>query len=356
MTNPWAGWIRAHDTDRGSLTSKDDWLAVTRSAPRPRPPVPDAVAALSPVEREDYDEARMIWNANPATIKTPQLSRAFAVIDQVMASNYRDAGSLRGSVVLDAEPALGKTTIALRYAHMFHARTIRRYGDRTRAGHQRVPVAYVSLSAGTTLKGLNQKLLRFYGHPAAERRSRASLGSLAVDCVRSCATQLIVFDDLHFVDFARRDGQAVSDHLKGLANEMPATFIYVGVQLRRRRFFDEGALPAAGSSAQTARRATRCEVAPFRTKTASAARAWSRVLASYEDHLMLERKSQGMLTGRAEELFERTQGVFGSLSNLIDRAAYLAITTGAEDITGEILDAVVVDNAAESQQRAAHAG
>lgn len=186
MTNPWAGWIRAHDTDRGSLSSKGDWLAVARSVPRPLPPAPEAVAGLSPVEREDYDEARIIWNANPATIKTPQLSRAFAVTDQVMASNYRDAGSLRGSVVLDAEPALGKTTIALRYARTFHARTIRRYGDRTRAGHQRVPVAYVSLSAGTTLKGLNQKLLRFYDHPAVERRSRAShftLSTLSVETV-----------------------------------------------------------------------------------------------------------------------------------------------------------------------------
>lgn len=353
MSNPWARWIAAHGTDRGGIATKDDWLALTHARPRPRPPEPGDLDALGGAEREDYDEARMIWNANPATIKTPQLTRAFALMDQVMASNYRDAGQLRGSVVLDAEPALGKSTIALTYARQFHNKTIRRYGQRTLEGHQRIPVAYLSLSAGTTLKGLNQKLLRFYGHPAAARQTRASLASLAVDCVRSCGTQLIVIDDLHFVDFAHRDGRAVSDHLKGLANEMAATFVYVGVGLRRRRFFDEGSLPKGGSSAQTARRATRCEISPFQLKTGSAARAWSRVLATYEDHLILAAKTPGMLNCRAEVLFERTQGYIGSLTNFIDRAAYLAIVTGVEDITDDILDEVVIDNAAESQHLAA---
>lgn len=76
-----------------------------------------------------------------------------------------------------------------------------------------------------TLKGLNQKILAFYGHPAANRASSARLGALAVDCVTACETQLVVIDDLHFVDFRHRNGQEVSNHLKGLVNEMPVTFI-----------------------------------------------------------------------------------------------------------------------------------
>ena len=71
----------------------------------------------------------MVWNANLPTVKTHQLTSAFAVIDQVMASNRRDADRLRGSVVIDAAPGLGKTTIATRYARDFHRR------------HQRLPVA-----------------------------------------------------------------------------------------------------------------------------------------------------------------------------------------------------------------------
>jgi len=78
---------------------------------------------LTEQELEDYTEARMVWNANLPTVKTHQLSSAFAVIDQVMASNRRDADRLRGSVVIDAAPGLGKTTIATRYARDFHRRT-----------------------------------------------------------------------------------------------------------------------------------------------------------------------------------------------------------------------------------------
>ena len=88
------------------------------------------VVALSVEELEDYTDARMVWNANLPTVKTHQLAEAFAVIDQVMASNRRDADRLRGSVVVDAAPGLGKTTIATRYARDFHRRVYCRHGPR----------------------------------------------------------------------------------------------------------------------------------------------------------------------------------------------------------------------------------
>lgn len=121
------------------------------------------MAQLSSEEMEDYNDARGVWNANPPTVQTAQFSRAYGVMDQVMASNRRDSDNLRGAVVIDAAPALGKTTIATRYARDFHRKTIRRLGSRTPDGHQRLPVAYVPLAAGTTLKGLNLKLAAFVG-------------------------------------------------------------------------------------------------------------------------------------------------------------------------------------------------
>lgn len=82
------------------------------------------------------------WNANLPTVKTHQLAPAFDVIDQVMPSSRRDADRLRGSVVVDAAPGLGKTTIATRYARAFHRHTMRRNPARTTSGHQRLPVAF----------------------------------------------------------------------------------------------------------------------------------------------------------------------------------------------------------------------
>lgn len=68
------------------------------------------MARLDEDSLEDYNEARLVWNANLPTVKTHQLAAAFApLIDQVMASNAdRDADRLRGSVVVDAAPRVGQ--------------------------------------------------------------------------------------------------------------------------------------------------------------------------------------------------------------------------------------------------------
>jgi len=202
-----------------------------------------------------------------------------------------------------------------------------------------------------TLKGLNQKILAFYGHPAATRATSTRLGALAVDCVTSCETQLVVIDGLHFIDFRHRNGMEVSNHLKGLANEMPVTFIYVGVRLREKRFFDEGILGPDAVYAQTSRRATRCEVAPFDITTDTGMRGWTDLLRALEGHLKLADARPGMLTDPARELHRRTQGHIASLTNLVDPACYLAITTGTETITADLLANTTTDNAASTLAR-----
>ncbi|GAB96619.1 hypothetical protein BJY21_001184 [Kineosphaera limosa] len=349
MSNPWAAWLAANPSSRFNMATKVGWDAFVNSgARRPLDVLSRAdMARLDEEELADYNEARAVWHANPSAVKTSQLASAFAVMDQVMASNRRDGDRLRGSVVIDAAPALGKTTIATRYGRDFHRACYRRYGPHTEDGHQRLPVAFIPLSAGITLKGLNQKILSFYGHPGADRASTSRLGALAVDCVASCQTQLIIIDDLHFIDFRHRNGMEVSNHLKGLANEMPVTFVYVGVRLREKRFFDEGLIGEDAAFAQTSRRATRVEVAPFTLSSDAGARAWTSLLAALETHLRLADAAPGMLTGQARQLHRRTQGHIGSLTTLLERACYLAITTGVEAITRDILAQVVLDNAAE---------
>lgn len=355
MSNPWSRWLQVNDTALFQLSRKAGWDAFVNTAPRAdfATLTVEEMARLGPEESEDYAEARAVWNANPPTVRTAQLTAAYQVIDDVMASNRRDADKLRGSVVIDAEPGLGKTTIATRYAREFHRRIYRRYGPATAAGDQRLPVAFVTLTDGITLKGVNQRLLEFYGHPAARRGSRAELTCLAVDCVASCDTRLVVIDELHFVDFAGRHGTEVSNHLKGLANELPVTFIYVGVGLREKRFFDEGLIGEQVVLAQTSRRATRCPVVPFTTATDAGARAWATLLATLEPHYKLARARPGMLTDHARLLHERTQGRIGSLTTLLDRACARAITGGAESLDARLLSCVPVDNAAEQLSHSA---
>jgi len=158
---------------------------------------------------------------------------------------------------------------------------------------------------------------------------------------------VIVIDDLHFIDFRHRHGAEVSNHLKGLANEMAATFIYVGVKLREKRFFDEGLIGEQVAYAQTSRRATRCPVAPLAINTDAGFRSWVSLLRVLESHIKLADAKPGMLVDHAKELYRRTQGRIASLTNLVDRVSYLAIASGVEAITDELIANTTIDNAAQ---------
>lgn len=353
MSNVWAAWLRRYDTDRFTLTRKQGWDRFVNAAPREEfdTLTRRQMGRLGEDERADYDEARMVWNANLPTVRTSQLEHANSVIDMVMASARRDGDKLRGSVVIDAEPGLGKTTIATRYGRAFHRAQHRRYGTETPEGHQFLPVAFVPIAAQITLKGLNQRLLRFYGHPAAETATKDRLASLLVDAVSSCQTRLIIVDDLHFVDFTNRNGTEVSNHLKWLANELPVTFVFAGVNLEQKRFFDEGLAAEEAVLAQTARRATRVPVAPFSITSNAGMVAWVALLRAFGAHLKLADGDGEMLVPLAQEIHRRTQGRIASLTNLLDRACYVAIKSGTERVTDDVLAKVRIDNAGENGAR-----
>lgn len=128
---------------------------------------------------------------------------------------------------------------------------------------------------------------------------------------------------------------------------------YVGVKLREKRFFDEGLIGEQAAYAQTSRRATRCPVAPFAIKTDSGFRSWVSLLRVMEGHLKLADATPGMLVGHAKELHRRTQGRIASLTNLLDRVSYLAITTGVETITDDLISNTTIDNAAQVSSQTA---
>ena len=346
--NQWIQWLQRNGTHPYRLGSKSGWFAYVQAPKRDlldRLDLP-ALRALDGEALEDYNECRMVWNSNIPTVRTQQLEHAFSLMDQVMASNRRDGDRLKGGVAIDSPPGLGKTTIAASYGKTFHRAQIRRFGPKTANGGQRIPVAYVSLTANTTLKALNSRIVEFYGHPALNRVTAAKLTSLAVDMVVGCETQVIIVDDLHFVDFNHRTGTEISNHLKWLANELPVTFIYTGVGLAEKSFFSEGLYGESAALAQTARRTTVCPIQPFNLTTNSGTQAWTALLQLLEGSLNLALPREGMLVDHASMIYERTQGHIASLASLVERCAHLAIATGEETISEKILSMAVTDSAA----------
>jgi hypothetical protein len=338
-----------------TLSEFEGWRTHVESVKRPRPePLSSAqMALLSARDRLVYNEQRGIWHANMGPYLTPGMAATMDDWDLVTQGNRQDGDKVRSSILLDAFPGLGKTTLAVHYASTFHRDQVEIYGKHTDAGHTRVPVAYISLTAKTTIKSLNSALCRFYGHKSWDRGSATELGVRAAICAAESHTRLIVIDDVHFLNVGRADGRDVVNHLKSLASEFQATFLFVGVEVESGGLLTEGLGPARAQAAQVARRWTVTRLRPFEIDGPAGQSTWRRLLKAIERDLVLANKQPGMLADSLDEyLFERTTGHFQSLMSLIVRGCVSAIKGEEEALTVEVLDRVRLDAAAEqSRQR-----
>jgi hypothetical protein len=337
------------------------WSAMAEAAARPRPPMLSAeqITALAPGQARRYSAARAVWHANLGPIRTPAVKALFEELEEICGSNRQDGEKVKPAAVLDALPGLGKTTAAMAFGRAFHREQIELFGPRVKTPHgswQRTPVAYLGLTSNTTMRSLNAMLCRFYGLPGANRGNADWLAHRAAQCVANCKTRLIIVDDVHFLDMNRRDGREVANHFKWLANTFPVTFCFVGVGLRARGLLDEGLTGADAAFSQTARRWNVLSLDPFEIASQAGRRVWRQLLLGIEHDLILAHARRGMVADDLSDyLFARTSGHFASLMSLISRACYRAIKTGAETLTTELLDAVRIDEAAESARADLHA-
>jgi hypothetical protein len=341
--------------------TKAGWFAMADTAARSRPPTRSAeqIAALPGIERRRYDEARALWHANLGPIHTPQLAAVFEGLDEIVGSNRQDGDKVKPAAVLDALPGLGKTTAAMAFGRAFHRDQIDLHGPLVETGDgawQRIPVVYLGLTSNTTMRSLNAMLCRFFCLPGADRGNADLLAHRAAECVAQCKNRLIIVDDVHFLDVNRRDGREVANHFKWLANTFPVTFLFVGVGLRARGLLDEGLCGSDAAFSQTARRWNVLTLQPFEVASQTGRRVWRQLLLGIERELVLAHAYRGMLAkDLAGYLFARSSGHFASLMSLISRGCYRAIRTGAEVLSVELLDAVRIDEAAETARGELHA-
>ncbi|MCO1575134.1 hypothetical protein M8C13_05095 [Crossiella sp. SN42] len=141
------------------------------------------------------------------------------------------------------------------------------------------------------------------------------------------------------LNLATRNGAEVSDQLKYFAERLPATFAYAGIDVEAQGLF------AGVRGRQIAGRFTLISTSSFDYGTAAQRADWRALVATLESSLRLHRHTQGTLVELADYLYERTDGMIGSLSQLVRGAAILAVGE-QEQVTQELLELVPVDFAA----------
>ena len=336
-----------------TLTTKEEWWEFVRAKGSERPQLPsgEELASWNRAGRRAFNETRGAYHDNFGVVGVPAMRRIHKDLLPRVISNARRLPGARRGAIIDGPGGAGKTTIITQLGKKVERYMRARYpSPRTRGGDEFMPVVYITLPASTTIRGLNLALARFYGIVSSKRDTKDELGYQIIEHARRCATCLIMVDDIHFLNlYKQRDHHAVNDHLKYLANTISTTFLYAGIDCERSGLLSEGRSPHEGSSSQTRRRFALHHVEPFSLKTKNGPQEWVSLLKNIERKLVLEHARKGTLHNKlAGYLFERTGGYIGSLTDLVRGGANLAIESGEERITKNLLERVQLDHAAEA--------
>jgi len=155
--------------------------------------------------------------------------------------------------------------------------------------------------------------------------------------MREHGTLLLGFDEAQNMARSTRTLEDAKNLLRKLSQDLRATQIYSGIELRAN------GLLADTSGRQLGERIRIIQLHPYSAAGPNVRELWRETLDSFEDGLCLIGHEPGTLRELAQFLYNRTGGVMGELSNLLRAAAVELIRghalerTGREQLTETLL-------------------
>ncbi|WP_409471691.1 TniB family NTP-binding protein [Streptomyces sp. HC307] len=341
---------------------KEDWFAYVFYDPPSRPFLPsyEVYLAMDGAERRRLNRIRNRYHSALVLAWTPAVQHFETEITELLAANEMAPPGARLGLLIDGPPTVGKSTLVKMIARKFEQELREDFPERfvpERLGSY-VPVVYISLTDQVTPKQISLAIARYLNVPTSGTKD--TIDDRVLTALTASGTQLIIFDDLHFLDCSLKEGRASNDHIKFLANHAPCTIVGTGVDLENSPLLSEGGpigprtksarpkSPASGPRTQTAGRFSRQELAPFALDSNDRILQWVAVIRSLESSLALYQHKEESLTRRHwRYLHERTDGSIAGLHALIRRSAVRAVQQGTEAITREIMDSIVLSYAHE---------
>ncbi len=191
-----------------------------------------------------------------------------------------------------------------------------------------------------TPKSLSIEVLKFLGAPYLVRASQIELTRQACSLLADLGTELVLVDEIHNLDHHTKVGADASDHLKYLAENVAATFVYAGIDVTGNGLF------TGVRGRQLAGRFVPILTKPFAYATIGDRDRWEQLVDGFDQMLRLHHQKPAALTRLSRHLYGKAAGSISSLSMMIRSAAITAILDGTERITKAGLDAVPLDHAA----------
>jgi hypothetical protein len=339
------------ELDQPQITTKDEWRTWMQSV-RDAPPRPQRLTRrqrgqLSRAACDDYDDARLSYHSRFGPVRHRDYSHVFDEVLALAEDNWLTRSPTAWPpALIDGEASLGKTTLALHVGYVYEQRMRAHYANADGSAlDEYVPVIVCTLDSSLTVKGLDRALATFYGPPRDSRTADDYL-HLVLECARRCGTTLIIIDDLHNLLPRRRNHDEVSGHLKRLMNELPATFLYVGIDCTV--LLNEGRQAHELHLAQNSSRVHVHSLGLCSRATTDDRKDWASLIASFASHLVLADEPNDLWNKHAEYLHLRTNGQMNALQLLLRRSANKAIRSGAEKIDRQLLDSIKLPKTAET--------
>ena len=328
-----------HEAETTALNRRESLLHyLQHPIEKPLPPTD------GPAPTSEYDQRRMDYLSGGITLATDSALKGKLMLARAFQEN-RARNSGHAGVILSGHSSLGKTTLAKALMRWVLEQYDKQVPDWEKFEH--VPVMYIEVPPGSNAKALLKEMAAFFGLTVLTRDSMTDLRTKVVAAIRRARTQLIVVDELH--NLAGRGaglGEAV-DLLKGLHNDVAATFLYCGIDVT------ESSLMGGPRGQQLASRFAVLELRRYMWSNAEHRKQWKALINSFERNLLLADHPEKSLVKEAEYLYQRTGGSIGSLGRLLTGAAIDLIQTGAtvERLDRAVLDGYTLDLTAENFYR-----
>lgn len=189
-----------------------------------------------------------------------------------------------------------------------------------------IPVLYIQAPPGPDERGLYNAILnRLFEYSPKSEPTDAKRDNV-VSVLRKVKVAMLIVDEIHHLLAGTYVKQrSCLNVLKYLGNELCVPIVGIGTA---------EAMRAVQTDPQLANRFTP-EVLPRWTRNAELAR----LLASFERVIPLRKPSQLSSAALAGRIVDLADGTIGEMSTLLNAAAALAIRSGTEQITLDVLDA-----------------
>jgi len=336
--------------------TKEEWRGYLNAVPPTRPHMPpyEIYLTLSDNHRDHLNDERTDYHSALVIVRTSQMKKIHRIITRRMLTNARQAPGARRGIVLDGPATIGKSTLVKLFAADYE-RTLRRkhperYAPRYIVENNLVdytPVVYLNIPSQATPKDLSLLLAEYMAVHYRTGATKNALTTRVLEEMRLCGTELVIIDDVHFLDLSAKEGKVANDHLKYLANHTAATFVFTGADLNTSGLFLEGT--GSTRATQTSGRNTLVKMTEFPIKTVGEQREWADVIKSMEDSLALYRHRPGSLLKQWKYLHDRSAGSICALSDLIRESAIEAILNGEEAITRKLMEEIDISELAQRQ-------